>query len=89
MKSNFQSVDEIPAISGAEKEIEKIINENRDKPVYLNKSGIDFSSINSACTIALHMHQPMIPAGDGKPITEAKIISNLEHMFNNPDLVRI
>ncbi|HWO10155.1 MAG TPA: hypothetical protein VNN80_11765, partial [Polyangiaceae bacterium] len=35
--------------------------------------------IRSACAIALHMHQPLIPAG-GPELTRARIISNLEYM---------
>jgi hypothetical protein len=33
--------------------------------------------------IALHLHQPQIPAGGGD-IRTAEIISNLKHMFDNP-----
>ena len=36
-----------------------------------------------SATIALHMHQPLIPAGGAK-IETAEVISNLQDMFNNP-----
>jgi hypothetical protein len=52
-------------------------------PMYLPQSDIDFGRIRSASAIALHMHQPMIPAG-GDDMRTAEIISNLQHMMANP-----
>src|SRR5260221_14186258 len=40
--------------------------------------------INSAFAIALHMHQPLIPAG-GPELRTARLISNLQWMLDNPD----
>jgi glycosyl hydrolase family 57 len=37
-------------------------------------------AVKSACAVALHMHQPLIPAG-GAELTSAGIISNLQHML--------
>ena len=39
--------------------------------------------IQSACAVALHMHQPLIPAG-GDELASARVISNLRHMFEHP-----
>lgn len=39
--------------------------------------------VRSGCAIALHMHQPLIPAG-GDELPSARIISNLRHMFEHP-----
>jgi hypothetical protein len=39
----------------------------------------------SAFAIALHMHQPMIPAGAGD-LQHAAIISNLQHMLDHPEM---
>ena len=39
--------------------------------------------IRSACAIALHMHQPLIPAG-GDDLARARVISNLRYMFEHP-----
>jgi len=47
--------------------------------------GVDFPNINSAFAIALHMHQPLIPAG-GSNLATAEIISNLKHMMDNPGI---
>lgn len=46
-------------------------------------AGADLTRIRSACAIALHMHQPLIPAG-GDELTRARLISNLEYMFEHP-----
>jgi glycosyl hydrolase family 57 len=39
--------------------------------------------VQSACAIALHMHQPLIPAG-GQDLHQAGIIGNLQYMFEHP-----
>jgi glycosyl hydrolase family 57 len=39
--------------------------------------------VRSASAIALHMHQPLIPAG-GEDLRQAGIISNLQYMFEHP-----
>ena len=44
-----------------------------------------FGNIKSAFAIALHMHQPLIPAG-GNNLATAEIISNLKHMMDNPGI---
>ena len=41
--------------------------------------------MNSAFAIALHMHQPLIPAG-GPDLRTAPIISNLQWMMDNPGI---
>ena len=43
--------------------------------------------IQSAFAIALHMHQPLIPAG-GQELRTAALISNLRYMFEHPDIGR-
>ena len=45
----------------------------------------DFGQIRSAAAIALHMHQPLIPAG-GADLRTAAIISNLKYMMDNPGI---
>jgi Glycosyl hydrolase family 57 len=39
--------------------------------------------VRSACAVALHMHQPLIPAG-GEALESAGVISNLQYMFEHP-----
>jgi hypothetical protein len=78
-----ESVDGIPNICGAE---EQVAAATADKgPVYLKESGIDFGRIKSAFAIALHMHQPLILAGNGD-LRTAPVISNLQYMMDNPQV---
>jgi Glycosyl hydrolase family 57 len=78
-------VDHLPNLSGSESQIEAALRASRGKPVFLPESRIDFGRINSAFAIALHMHQPLIPAG-GSNLATAEIISNLKYMMDNPGI---
>ncbi len=75
-------VNGVPNISGSEDVIEQTIRENKDKVLFRNQSGFDFGHVRSAFANALHMHQPLIPAGGGD-LSTAEIISNLKHMMDN------
>ena len=72
----------IPAISGDESRVLEVMRHARHKR--LPQGGVDFDHIRSACAIALHMHQPQIPAG-GSNLATAGIISNLQFMLEHPD----
>ena len=74
-----------PNISGFEEEIEKAIKEAGSSPAFLDESPIELNDIKSAFSIALHMHQPLIPAG-GDDLRTAEIISNLQYMMEHQDL---
>ena len=75
-------LENLPNLSGAEAVVEKTLGaRKRHQP----EGGVDFGSINSACAIALHMHQPLIPAG-GHDLQTAEVISNLKHMMDNPGI---
>ena len=74
-------IDGLPNICGSEDLVSQA--RNRSGAIYLPESGIDFERIRSAFSIALHMHQPLIPAGGGDLHTAA-LISNLQHMMDNP-----
>src|SRR5512143_3902970 len=75
-------VDGVPLISGAEEQVARAQQARAGQPIFLNESGIDFGRIRSACAIALHMHQPLIPAGGGD-LRTAPIISNLKYMMDH------
>jgi hypothetical protein len=49
------------------------------------RSAVDIAGIDSAFAVALHMHQPLIPAS-GPDLRTAAIISNLQWMLEHPDL---
>ena len=48
-------------------------------PVFLPRTNLALRDISAGFAIALHMHQPTIPAGH-----EGALISNLQHMFEHP-----
>src|SRR5260370_15968296 len=85
MNSLPEYVENRPNLCGSEPLIDSAIREHRHKPVFLPESGIDFRGINSAFAIAIHMHQPLIPAG-GQDLQTAGIISNLKYMMDNPGI---
>ena len=76
-------IEGLPNISGSEDLVAQAMA--RSGPFYLPQSGIDFGRIRSAFAIALHMHQPLIPAGGGDLHT-APVISNLKSMMDNPGI---
>ncbi|HEY8945480.1 MAG TPA: hypothetical protein VIM73_14525, partial [Polyangiaceae bacterium] len=84
MVSIPEYMDDLPAISGYEEEVAQA-RKNARRPIFLEESRIDFGRIRSACAIALHMHQPLIPAG-GADLRTAGLIGNLEYMMNNPGI---
>ena len=73
-------VDGTLNISGSEKLVLKHAGKNPD--AFRTAGGVDFGRIKSAAAIALHMQQPLIPAG-GSDLHTADIISNLKHMWDN------
>jgi hypothetical protein len=73
-------IDGIPNICGSEEIIAGAINNDRQ---FLPESRIDWSRVESAYAIALHMHQPIVPDPD-KPLHQAEEISYLQYMLNNP-----
>ena len=75
-------IDGTPNLAGSEKQIEKTIRAAAKKPMYTPDSKVDFGRIKSAYAVALHMHQPLIPAG-GHDLHTAEIISNLKDMWDN------
>ena len=79
-----EEIDGIPNISGTE-EVLRATASPQDRPPLYFSAGMPFEGVNSTCAIALHMHQPLIPAGGGD-LTTAAIISNLAYMFANPEI---
>jgi hypothetical protein len=76
----------LPNICGSEGLIEEAIRSGGQAPVFWHDgTGDPFSGVDSACSIALHMHQPLIPAG-GEDLRSARLISNLQYMEEHPDI---
>lgn len=76
-------INGIPNVSGSEEVIHSVMQ--KPAPRLHTDSRIDFGRIKSAFACALHMHQPLIPAGGGD-LRTARIISNLKHMMDNPGI---
>jgi len=75
-------VGDVPNLCGFEHLVAQAMT--RSGPLYLPESKIDFDAIHSAFSVALHMHQPLIPAG-GPDLRTARVISNLRHMLDGAD----
>ena len=73
-------IDELPNICGFDEQVVEATTHT--ETVYENSTD-PLEKVQSAFVIALHMHQHTIPAG-GDTLSTAPLISNLEHMFDNP-----
>ncbi|HEY1121778.1 MAG TPA: hypothetical protein VGE67_09265, partial [Haloferula sp.] len=70
----------IPPICGDEEAVAATMANTG--PVALPNSDIDFGKARAAFSVALHMHQPLIPAGGGD-LRTAAVIGNLQSMMEN------
>lgn len=75
-------VDGLPNLCGQEPLIDEAIAEGRRRPVF--PGGIEVGGASSTFAVALHMHQPLIPAA-GDDLHTAGIISNLSWMMDHQD----
>src|SRR5450755_2120853 len=80
------TIDGVPNLSGDEEVVAQALRGSEWRPLTGgHESGDPFAGIRSACAIALHMHQPLIPAG-GEDLRTARLISNLQYMEEHPDI---
>ncbi len=80
-------INGLPNISGWDGEREEATHRGRDRTVFLHESGIDFGRARGACAVALHMHQPLIPAGGagrGAYPRNDPMVGNLQFMLESP-----
>ncbi|MCP4249054.1 MAG: glycosyl hydrolase family 57 [bacterium] len=75
-------IDGLPAISGTGCELPSAATSC--KPVFLPETDVDPTEIRAACALALHMHQPTVPAG-GDDLGTADLIGHLQYMLEHPD----
>jgi hypothetical protein len=78
-------VDDLPNLCGSEQRIQEAVVAGRARQVFLGRSSVDIAGIDSAFAVALHMHQPLIPAS-GPDLRTAAIVSNLQWMLEHPDV---
>ena len=74
-------IDGVPNISGAETQVAEATRGHT--PVFLPETNLRLDKLQAVFAIALHMQQPLIPAGGGDA-RSADIISNLDSMLHNP-----
>ena len=80
-----ECVDGLPNLCGSEQLIEAAVAAGGDRPVFGAQTPVDIAGIDSAFAVALHMHQPLIPAG-GPDLRTAAIVGNLQWMLEHPDV---
>jgi hypothetical protein len=80
-----ECIDGLPNLCGWEGLVEAAVVAGRHRRLFPDETSLDIAGIDSAFAVALHMHQPLIPAGGPDPRTAA-IISNLQWMLEHPDL---
>ncbi len=71
-------VDGLPNICGAEPEVEAVTRAR--PPVFLPETNLRLDRLRATFAVALHMHQPLIPAGGGD-LRTAETVGNLEAMM--------
>ncbi|TVP67796.1 MAG: glycosyl hydrolase family 57 [Leptolyngbya sp. LCM1.Bin17] len=69
--------DGLPPIAGWEADIAAAVGSQQ--PVFLPHSNLSLDKIQAGFAIALHMHQPTIPAG-----SQGELINHLQYMFEHP-----
>lgn len=74
-------IDGLPNLCGHEAQVEAATS--RAGAVFLHDTNLRLDRVQSCCAIALHMQQPLIPAGGGD-LRTADTISNLDAMMRNP-----
>jgi hypothetical protein len=78
-------LDGLPNLCGSEQIVEAAIAAGRYRRLFPDETSVGIAGIDSAFAVALHMHQPLIPAGGPDPRTAA-IVSNLQWMLEHPEV---
>ncbi len=72
-----EMIDGLPNICGSESLVDEVVK--NDQSVFLPTTNINIQDVKATFAIALHMQQPIIPAGN-----DGALISNLQYMFEHP-----
>jgi hypothetical protein len=67
----------LPTLSGWEAEIEAATRSR--EAIFLPRTNLSLDNIQAGFAIALHMHQPSLPAG-----SQGELINHLQYMFEHP-----
>jgi hypothetical protein len=76
-----EMIDGLPNFCGAWDQVKEVTRGRA--PIYLNETNLRLDRLRAVFAIALHMQQPLIPAG-GHDIRTSALISNLDAMMRNP-----
>ena len=84
MASLLEYVDGLPNLCGQEDLVSQAITAGRQQPAGAGEAAL--AGAASAFAVALHMHQPLIPAGGDGGLRSAGVISNLAWMMDHQDI---
>jgi hypothetical protein len=78
-----EMIGELPNFCGADAQVEEVTRGRQ--LVFLPETNLRLDRLRAVFAIALHMQQPLIPAG-GSDRRTAAMISNLDYMMRNPQM---
>jgi hypothetical protein len=78
-----EMVNGLPNFCGADEQVAEVTRGRQ--LVFLPETNLHLDRLRAVFAIALHMQQPLIPAG-GPDIRHADLISNLDYMMRNPNV---
>ena len=85
MEELSEYVDGLPNLCGSEQAVAAAIAAGRHRRLFPDETSIGIDGIDNAFAVALHMHQPLIPAG-GPDLRTAAIVGNLQWMLEHLDV---
>lgn len=80
-------INGLPNICGQEGLIEETVRGSRLESIFLHESGVDFARARGCCSVALHMHQPIVPAGGserGSNMRFEPLVGYLQFLLESP-----
>jgi len=80
-----ECIDGLPNLCGWEGLVAAAVVAGRPRRLFPDETSLGIAGIDSAFAVALHMHQPLIPAG-GPDLRTAAIVGNLQWMLEHPDV---
>ena len=85
MEELSEYVDGLPNLCGSEQTVAAAIAAGRHRRPFPDETSVCIDGIDNAFAVALHVHQPLIPAG-GPDLRTAAIVGNLQWMLEHPDV---
>ncbi len=76
-----EMIGDLPNLCGSDDRVEEVTRGRQ--PVYLPETNLRLDGLRAVFAIALHMQQPLVPAG-GRDLRTAGMIGNLDRMMRDP-----